>query len=63
MNTCETCKWWDGRGFHHSNWGTQRRCISEKADSVDDDAMFAESDDVAYVITGPRFGCIHHELK
>lgn len=62
MNTCKTCKWWNGDGNE-----TQKECHCPKITY----GVSPESPDGACVIdyeyynatfeTGPDFGCIHHE--
>ena len=56
MNTCKTCRWW---GLHESD-GPQKGCYCPKLESKDSDGARCD-DPGATLMTGPDFGCIHHE--
>lgn len=61
MNTCDTCKWWE-LCFPKS---TDHQCGHEKVGWLLNSAPDAATHDYEDVpiITGPKFGCIHHEPK
>ena len=75
MDTCETCTWWDnGETWNggNSSHGMCRLCgqVREpgKLDITSYIALmengFVASDRVNPVLlTGPKFGCIHHEQQ
>lgn len=62
MNTCESCKHWDRKpfssvpGIEHKN---HRVCLAMWGD-FPNMARAEATDD--HVITGPKFGCVHHEI-
>jgi hypothetical protein len=69
VGTCDTCKHWD-KAYH--NLPKLGRCgfVTSWEDRQDDDLFTAEqcSDQCGAgydpdIITGPKFGCIHHEVK
>jgi hypothetical protein len=63
MNTCKTCKWW-GRvregccDFVDTLHSAKPATRFEIYASADDDHNLQ-----AYLLTGPDFGCIHHEAR
>ena len=59
MNTCDTCKWWGGL----SDEPPMRKC--KKQDWGEDSVYIANAEPYGggEVVTGPKFGCIHHEPK
>lgn len=60
MNTCDTCKWWNA--LPNSN---DRFCLHPKVGGLGDgkdDEAYHDYEDV-YIMTGPKFGCVHHEPK
>lgn len=69
MNTtCDTCKWWKDRG----DSAVQKKCNSEKTvafpSPLNSDEAFIYIEAIHRrewegFYTGPKFGCIHHELK
>lgn len=72
MNTCDSCKWWIAAlPEEDCEIGVMRFCKNSKlhADLFDDhdlsDEMGQFGMDAGYPvqITGPKFGCIHHETK
>lgn len=68
MNTCDTCKWW-GTSPEPRFEPHLRGCSSDKnmagyhVEHVPDDGMLVENDEGWGFVTGPKFGCVHHELK
>lgn len=64
MNTCDTCKWWiePKEGYDHRDMGT---CENDKLISIGSDMLSAGEvwSSPCQPSTGPKFGCIHHELK
>lgn len=70
MNTCDTCKWWEGpSGISFRSIG---KCKNESLGRVvlildiepDNLGVFGISDEEKHpVVTGPKFGCVHHEPK
>ena len=65
MNTCKTCKWWDKEPFYSQDC-PMRECKHPKfgTDSRLSDGLAQAGMDAGYVniLTGPDFGCVHHEL-
>lgn len=62
MNTCDTCKWW-GESAEYSEY---RVCENTKLDDGKrpDGAQPEALDDTGiHFATGPKFGCIHWQLK
>lgn len=71
MNTCKTCRWW---GFEKEEVTRLHKTIAKacgfpKVD-INDEGYEAVTGDkfgldypVCDLITGPLFGCIHHEEK
>src|SRR5687767_2121879 len=64
METCKTCKWWclpdDGAGSHPPKRG---QCIHPKLrpnNEAQDGARGGGHYDYG-VLTGPDFGCVHHQ--
>lgn len=63
MSTCDSCKWWfkcgpDSTGFDRGIGG----CSHPKLDGPDAvDSLTVETDQPVGILTGPKFGCIHHE--
>ncbi len=73
MNTCKTCKYWHDDEFGNE-WGLFKPCHHSKVhdnnrfhDHTQDelvDVLCASTDgDTPTILTGPDFGCIHHEPK
>lgn len=69
MNTCETCKFWGDLqvsrsedlhlvrlacGYTHMNHGFGM---------IDDSGALPEDNHMGRILTGPCFGCIHHDPK
>lgn len=69
MNTCDTCKWWDRQSYSVDPPFVGRKCFSplfEDSGSGNPEGSVTQSGmDAGYVelLTGPKFGCIHHESK
>lgn len=79
MSICETCKWWNSpkmfRDHGDEMWeyelgqcmspGLRRiyptKRVEEIPNSNPDDAYI--DIDFAHLMTGPHFGCVHHEAK
>lgn len=71
MNTCDSCKYWNPKESQaNAGWGGQcdhPKMISEQKKNYDqapeDDGTVVMAHDYypAYLSTGPKFGCIHHE--
>lgn len=66
MNTCDTCKFWFARCEDDR---TETICTNENLDcdkrgetACGCDA-YAEGNRTGAILTGPKFGCIHHESK
>jgi hypothetical protein len=64
MNRCRTCKFW---GVDYDDVCDYPRTIMSDATPKTQFVIFAEADDesglMAYLYTGPEFGCIHHSKK
>lgn len=62
MNRCKTCKWWDTSHREYSplpaGYG---ECSIEY--QTETSGVFGRYDTTSGVITGPEFGCVHHEEK
>lgn len=61
METCKTCKWWEvatSLGGQPQKYGNCENVMSSKPVS---DRIY--EDEYTHVMTGPDFGCIHHEPK
>lgn len=69
MNTCDTCKHWADKladGTPYENKSGHRLCLHPKVDmpnGSDNDGLDSNADYDYGVTTGPKFGCIHHEVK
>lgn len=64
MNTCDTCKFWGKE--HHAETENRKFCKHRKLDpDVYEGMDFATVYDGidSLIMTGPKFGCIHHEPK
>lgn len=71
MKTCDTCKFWNpAESQADAGWGGQCdhfKMLSEQKQNISeppsDDSTVARAHDYypAYLSTGPKFGCIHHE--
>lgn len=65
MNTCDTCKFWMPRKDARFAHSTARECRSDKVSELaygDDTLSYSYHED-GEILTGPKFGCIHHEPK
>lgn len=68
MNTCDTCKWWEAN-FHGTRDVAPTSCMNPKLRKayweevgVNEAASYDESSrKIPSLVTGPKFGCIHHE--
>jgi hypothetical protein len=72
MNTCKTCKWWGAAAIGHSK---ANHCENPKSvplshllsggDIPDDWVETGHDEETVHAapvfVTGPDFGCIHHE--
>lgn len=71
MNTCDTCKWWGNKKEAYSDTGSDniKPCGSPCIDTdyTGEDCAEVENnghqDERSFFITGPKFGCVHHESK
>ena len=58
---CKTCKWWSKQEWPDD--AGKRACLNQKLDTLDGkDTLYAPYCDTE-VLTGPDFGCVHHEQK
>lgn len=65
MNTCDTCKWWrEQKNIDHVPEG-QCYCpgITTGGYPLENGAVFGYPVGGQHLLTGPKFGCIHHEPK
>lgn len=69
MNTCDSCKWWNSLlgDRYRSEFNAFGKCRNEKLEmelpySLDG-LSAGESSSGEIPTTGPKFGCIHHEIK
>lgn len=70
MKRCKTCKWWE-RDVEHIGPEQCRPCNSSKigepyhlykrSTDKDLDILSYTYDEAGYILTGPDFGCVHHE--
>jgi hypothetical protein len=64
MNTCDTCKWWGDKDI--SAGENMSFCEKDLMPGIPDSI---QAEDIpkfsgyARIVTGPKFGCIHHEPK
>jgi hypothetical protein len=70
MNTCDTCKHYDGKGecshpkiMQPSNMQPGYLYEEGPANPPENSAVVTGYDDRACLWVGPKFGCIHHEPK
>jgi len=69
MNTCKTCKFWTDNPWGHPV--PRGSCLSPKflygyniaLDKIAPDEVLVENDEGWGFVTGPDFGCVHHEEK
>lgn len=61
MNTCEHCRHWGEEEIWHTK-GRQCQQASLYPPSKEDQ-MGIEDGAHAFIVTGPKFGCIHWEPK
>lgn len=59
---CKTCKWWANQAWPED--GNMRECLHENVEGGihGDDRLVAIYCD-GEILTGPDFGCVHHEEK
>jgi hypothetical protein len=66
---CQTCKFWIHRehNAHLEEGNNQRECTSPKIGEGEqtrgDDEMSYSYEECGRFMTGPKFGCVHHERK
>lgn len=64
MNTCDTCKWWEDFKLKRKPCGG---CSNLKLSryQVSPDGLCINNQDMdgQQPVTGPKFGCVHHEPK
>lgn len=58
MNTCDTCKWWQDQWDE----GNEGLCKNSKVYESEDAHVIVYADSQP-IVTGSKFGCIHHESK
>jgi hypothetical protein len=63
MNTCDTCRFWDGPDSLINGYG---HCQNDKLQADDlgyptDGLSGGEPAECTSIRTGPKFGCIHHQ--
>lgn len=69
MNTCKTCKWWKWfeakQELEKKPEFTHKPCLNPKTwdDSGSLDGTYIMNSIDSFLVTGPSFGCIHHEPK
>jgi len=70
MNTCKTCKFWDGDKNERGRICLNDRLCPIRPEHCGTDSAYGsrssgrdESESLSRVRTGPDFGCIHHEPK
>lgn len=70
MNTCDTCKHWDKQSGsvdlpYYEGLGEcmKASALQGKSSRREDIFMLNTDHDEANLVTGPKFGCVHHELK
>lgn len=68
MNTCKTCRYW-GEGFYRDDDADRicdhpkhGECVDSNHKGATDLLIYPYSEGASF-ITGPNFGCIHHEAK
>lgn len=65
MNTCDTCKHWKQfeicRYNPHGHGACLHPKVSENGRKFVDGAC--DGEEYQGISTGPKFGCIHHEVK
>ena len=68
--TCKTCKWWEEPTDYVRTVTTAGYCRSPKLVDINDRGYegvagtgFGMDYPVCHLVTGPDFGCIHHEPK
>lgn len=59
MNTCDSCKWWGKPSKEHN--GRFRWCDCAMVDGSSMTIADEEPFSAGVIVTGPKFGCIHHE--
>lgn len=57
MNTCDSCRWWK---IENGGFG-QCQCPKTSDSLPEFDGMGIEWPIDSYIVTGPKFGCIHYE--
>lgn len=69
MNTCKSCKWWGvNLADAHLQDGYGSCDFPEMLEDVRhqipaDDNAYCYTNEPGNIMTGPNFGCIHHEPK
>ena len=73
MNTCKTCKYWttikgsscsrkEADRLHFCNAPKIKYGYGIEECDISDDGVLIEEDEGWGMLTGPDFGCIHHEI-
>jgi hypothetical protein len=68
MNTCDTCKWWGKVTWMRPRRGEHLACehvLYERTltDIKNTVTAIHDNDFGSELFTGPKFGCVHHEVK
>lgn len=76
METCKTCRWWGIRNINGNATvayeGDSKACCSPKLIDIEEHKEgyaaikgdgFGLDYPVCDLMTGPDFGCVHHEVK
>lgn len=66
MNTCDTCKWWAPYGSDVPKYPKGiSLCWHDRIGPIDPlparDDKFLSTMSLSRAVTGPKFGCVHHE--
>lgn len=65
METCKTCRWWDGDGRHdgHCRKADMIGCTLAGVPLNSGGVSVPMQGRFWWLATGPDFGCIHHQPK
>ena len=63
--TCDTCKHWNTLPTDEGRMGgcLHPRLVNENDPSIDGLSYAGVYEELAVLLTGPKFGCLHHEAK
>jgi len=63
MKNCETCKHWSDKEVPYNK--VVRECNNKKINddyyNDEPDGLYYSYQEGGYFLTGPKFGCVHHE--